>query len=108
MQTAQAILSHHSNSRPVEASGFGRVLTGWLTRLFGCWHTEMSRPVTLRSSGTARVCLGCGARRPFDTVRWEMVGAYYYETPSVAGDLYTVEKRARVQERRGAALRLAA
>jgi hypothetical protein len=107
MQTAQAILSRHSDSRPVEAARLGRALAGWLTRLFGCWHTEMSRPFTLRS-GSARVCLDCGARRRFDTVRWEMVGAYYYETPSAAGDLYTVEKRAQVRERRAGGLRLAA
>lgn len=110
MQSAQAILSHHSNSRPVvKAAGFGGALATWLSRLFGCWHTDMSRPFTLRGV-TARVCLDCGARRRFDTVRWQMVGAYYYDAASVASDLYTVEKRARVQERRGtaAALRLAA
>ncbi|HEX8140697.1 MAG TPA: hypothetical protein VF544_24235 [Pyrinomonadaceae bacterium] len=108
MQNAQAILSHHSNSRPAEGVGFGRVLARWLARLFGCWHTELSRPFTLRGV-TARVCLDCGARRRFDTAKWEMVGAYYYDTPSVVGDLYTIEKRARVTGRRGGAgLRLAA
>src|ERR1051326_6655565 len=47
-----------------------------ITRLFGCWHWEMSRPFT-RSSETYRVCLKCGARRRFDLERWEMVGPYY-------------------------------
>ncbi len=108
MQNAQAILSHHSNSRPVvEGVGFLGALAAWLTRLFGCWHTEMSRPFTLRGV-TARVCLDCGARRRFDTARWEMVGAYYYDTASTVSDLYAVEKRARVTGRRGAGLRLAA
>lgn len=108
MQNAQAILSHHSNSRPVVAGvGLGRALAQWLTRLFGCWHREMSRPFTLRGA-TARVCLDCGARRRFDTAKWEMVGAYYYDTASGVGDLYTIEKRAHVVEKRGAGLRLAA
>jgi hypothetical protein len=108
MQTAQAILSHHSNSRPVEGVGFGHTLATWLTRLFGCWHTEMGRPFTHRGV-TARVCTDCGARRRFDTAKWEMVGAYYYDTATAAGDLYTMEKRARVIGRRGGAgLRLAA
>lgn len=106
MQTAQATLIHHSNSRPVETAGFGRALAEWLTRLFGCWHMELSRPVT-RQGETYRACLDCGARRRFDPKKWEMVGSYYYDAATVA-DLYVMEKRAQVKERRGGQLRLAA
>ena len=40
----------------------------------------MSRPFT-RDGESYRTCLDCGARRQFDSARWEMVGAYYYDTP---------------------------
>jgi hypothetical protein len=45
--------------------------------LFGCWHRQLSRPFT-RDGETYRACLACGARRRFDTGRWETVGGYYY------------------------------
>ena len=106
MQNAQATLSHYSNSKAVDLRGVGPILAEWLTRLFGCWHTEMSRPFTHHSE-TYRACLGCGARRQFDPVRWEMVGAYYYSKSS-AGDLYRIEKRARAEGKRARRLRLAA
>jgi hypothetical protein len=109
MQTAQAgTLSHHSQGRPVEdLRGVGRALARWLTRVFGCWHTDMSRPAT-HYKETYRVCLDCGARRRFDPVAWEMIGDYYYSEAS-AGDLYRLEKpRAQAQGKRARSLRLAA
>lgn len=54
---------------------------GWLTRLIGCWHLEMSRPFS--SQGQAyRVCLNCGAHRQFNLKRWEMQGDFYYSLPT--------------------------
>lgn len=47
------------------------------TKLFTCWHRNMSRPFT-RADETYRVCLNCGAYRRFDTERWRMCGSYYY------------------------------
>lgn len=79
MQTQQAIIENRSNMGQINASGAGG--TGWITRLFGCWHTEMSRPFS--SDGqTYRVCLGCGGRRQFNLGRWEMQGDFYYGAPS--------------------------
>lgn len=48
-----------------------------VARVFRCWHLKMSRPLTLDGE-TYRACLACGARRRFDTARWETVGRYYY------------------------------
>lgn len=48
-----------------------------VARVVGCWHLNMSRPFT-REGETYRACMACGARRRFDTERWETVGAYYY------------------------------
>ena len=46
-------------------------------RIFGCWHLNMSRPVS-RGTETYRTWVACGARRRFDLNRWEMVGSFYY------------------------------
>ena len=54
---------------------------GWLARVFGCWHKEMSRPFTDQGQ-TYRTCLDCGARRQFNLRRWEMQGDFYYGLPS--------------------------
>jgi len=48
-----------------------------VARVFGCWHRNMSRPFT-RDGETYRACVECGARRRFDTERWETVGPYYH------------------------------
>ena len=50
-------------------------------RVFGCWHLKLSLPIT-REGETYRTCVECGARRRFDTERWEMAGQYYYSTRS--------------------------
>lgn len=55
----------------------------WLTRIFGCWHKEMSRPFTLQRE-SYRVCLECGAHRHFNTRTWEMTGPFYYEPATAA------------------------
>lgn len=61
---------------------------GWLTRIFGCWHREMSRPFTF-SDDSYRVCLECGARRRFNPRTWEMTGPYYYEGAPSLLELYS-------------------
>ena len=50
---------------------------GWLTRLFGCRHRNMSPPYT-GGEETYRSCMRCGARRLFSVERGRMTGAYYY------------------------------
>lgn len=44
--------------------------------LFGCWHQEMSLPIT-RNNLTYRSCLACGSHRLFDTETWKMVGPFF-------------------------------
>jgi hypothetical protein len=55
-------------------------LAGWFTRVFGCWHRELSRPFTDQGQ-SYRTCLDCGARRQFNLGRWEMQGDFYYGLP---------------------------
>jgi hypothetical protein len=45
-------------------------------RLFGCWHLQMGRPMTL-GTDTHRTCTKCGMRRDFDLNTWKMQGRYY-------------------------------
>jgi hypothetical protein len=82
MQAAQITLKQYGHGRTValRPKELTAQVSGWITRLFGCWHVEMSRPFT-RDGESYRACLECGARRKFDSTRWEMVGAYYYDEP---------------------------
>jgi hypothetical protein len=81
MQTRQSILKHNSEGARVERPRGAKASNGWLTRIFGCWHREMSRPFT-RDGQAHRVCLECGAQRRFNVETWEMVGSYYYDKPA--------------------------
>ena len=62
-----------------------------LSRVFGCWHLELSLPFT-RDNETYRTCVTCGSRRRFDLERWTMVGPFYRPqsrqlgTPASAAD----------------------
>ncbi|MGB9181778.1 MAG: hypothetical protein WCB68_21285 [Pyrinomonadaceae bacterium] len=78
---ATTTLRDYSDDLKVDTGKLLKAISSWLTRLFGCWHMEMSRPFT-HGGETHRVCMGCGARRQFDVKSWEMVGAYYYDSPS--------------------------
>lgn len=85
MMQAVATLKQQSSGRYREQPQTMSAMPSWLTRIFGCWHREMSRPFTLQSE-SYRVCLECGAHRHFDTQTWEMTGPFYYE--SAAASLY--------------------
>jgi hypothetical protein len=71
----------NQNSAAFGAAGIiGKIGVG-LNRIFGCWHSEMSRPFS--SDGQSyRVCVSCGARRQFNTRSWETQGDFYYRLPT--------------------------
>jgi hypothetical protein len=78
MQTATAIIHNHGQ---INAFSGNVAAPGWLARLFGCRHKEMSRPFSLKGQAY-RSCVDCGARRQFNLDRWEMQGDYYYGLPA--------------------------
>jgi hypothetical protein len=78
MQTAQITLKQYGHGAFDNLNASTAIISNWLTRLFGCWHREMSRPFTLEGE-SYRTCLDCGARRRFDPGRWQMVGDFYYK-----------------------------
>ena len=65
------------NISPASPNSPAALLAHFSARLFGCWHKDMGRPVTLGGE-TYRVCLDCGARRRFDTESWNTYGPYYF------------------------------
>jgi hypothetical protein len=72
------VVVERGESRFLSGKGVSLAKAGrLLARIFGCWHLNMSRPVT-RDGQTYRACADCGARRRFDTERWETVGQFYY------------------------------
>ena len=56
---------------------------GFLTRLFGCGHQNLSRPFSPGKAGY-RTCLGCGARKRFNPETLETSGAFYYPQTFIA------------------------
>jgi hypothetical protein len=78
MQAELAIIEN--NPYLIQSNESGGGTADWVTRLFGCWHREMSRPFS-RQGHAYRSCLRCGARRQFDLRRWEMQGKFYYRGP---------------------------
>ena len=50
---------------------------GILGSLFGCWHKELTRPITT-DEGSYRSCLECGAHTVFDTTSFKTLGGFYY------------------------------
>ena len=68
------------SSEPVNDHVFGRKI-GMFTRLFGCQHTNISRPFNLGRT-SYRACISCGARRQFDPQTLQTTGAFYAAPPS--------------------------
>lgn len=50
---------------------------GFVAKLFGCWHENMSRPFG-EGKIIYRACLNCGARKPFNTETLKTFGKFYY------------------------------
>ncbi len=60
-----------------------------LSRLFGCWHMELSWPFSSQGQ-TYRVCLACEARRQFNPRTWTMQGKFYYNLPKGAHSIKAI------------------
>lgn len=67
------------SNNAIETPGFLTKLRVLVDRLLGCWHSDLSRPFTVEGE-TYRVCLDCGARRPFVAESWMNTGTFYRES----------------------------
>ena len=83
MQAGQLTIQGHLNVVQDKTSlgSFRAKIGAWLSRLFGCWHRELSRPFSHKGQAY-RACLSCGARRQFNLESWEMQGDFYYRLPT--------------------------
>lgn len=70
----------------VENEIFGEKV-GLFTRVFGCHHPRMSKPVTLQNI-TYRFCPSCGIRRRYNLEKFRSEGAFYY--PSKNKELHHI------------------
>ncbi len=77
------VLLENKNAAQQAASFPAGGIGGWLTKLFGCRHKEISRPFSIQGQAY-RTCLDCGARRQFNLNRWEMQGHFYYRLPATS------------------------
>jgi len=80
----QAILEQNRIAKSLINRGgeaFGNKI-GVFGKLFGCWHTDLSRPFTIEKT-SYRACLHCGARKQFDTQTLKTFGSFHYP-PSVS------------------------
>lgn len=50
---------------------------GLIGKLFGCWHKDLTRPLTIENS-SYRACLHCGARKHFDPNNLKTFGSFHY------------------------------
>jgi hypothetical protein len=55
---------------------FGKRI-GFVDRLFGCWHNNLSRPFT-HGKKSYLVCLKCGARKNFNAETLTSSSGFFY------------------------------
>ncbi len=60
---------------------------GTIAGIFGCWHSELSRPFS-KGKTAYRVCLTCGARRKFDLESMKTFGPFHFppSIPNIKSD----------------------
>lgn len=66
----------------IEPSSLTGKIGELMARVFGCRHSDMSRPFS-RAGRTYRSCLNCGAQRQFNLGSWQMQGNFYYGKPAI-------------------------
>jgi hypothetical protein len=81
MQAGQLTIANSSVGH-INTSSLTGKLGSLVARVFGCWHTELSRPFS-HEGRAYRTCLHCGAQRQFNLGNWEMQGSFYYRTPAM-------------------------
>jgi hypothetical protein len=64
-----------------QSDAFGKKI-GIFASLFGCSHSNLTRPFSQGSVGY-RTCLQCGARAKFDLDTRKTSGSFYYPPPVV-------------------------
>ena len=69
----------------------------WMARVFGCWHSDLSRPFSHQGQAY-RVCVNCGAQRTFNLGNWKMQGDFYYQGASTS-QFYAINQLSAVRRK---------
>jgi hypothetical protein len=95
MQAAQlTIATAHSGQIN---SSLSEKIGDWVARVFGCWHSELSRPFSHQGQAY-RVCMNCGAQRRFNLGNWKMQGHFYYQRATTS-QFYSMNRLSAVQRK---------
>ena len=68
--------ARNKNAGKIDKFVFGKRI-GVITKLFGCWHNDVSRPF-VQGKTAYRSCLQCGARKQFNPETLETTGGFYF------------------------------
>ena len=79
--------NHSDSEKEIRHEQVFGTRVGLFARVFGCWHSRMSRPVTTASL-TYQYCASCGIRRKYDAVAFKPERKLYY--PASGNDLHHV------------------
>lgn len=74
-----------TSENEIEQFVFGKKI-GLVTKLFGCWHTNISRPFVSGKVGY-RSCLQCGARKHFNPETLQTDKSFYFPPTNAAARL---------------------
>jgi len=96
MQAGQLTIATPNVGQFTESSVTAKI-SEWVARVFGCWHTEMSRPFSQQGQAY-RVCLDCGAQRQFNLKNWQMHGEFYYKKATTS-QFYPLSRLAAVRRK---------
>lgn len=66
----------NKKANEIDSFVFGQKMN-LFTKLFGCWHSDVSRPFS-HGKTAYRSCLRCGARKQFNTETLETHGSFYF------------------------------
>ncbi|HYP49893.1 MAG TPA: hypothetical protein VEQ34_03055 [Pyrinomonadaceae bacterium] len=83
-------MREHSNETRKSQNESKEKSVGILASLFGCRHSQLSRPFSSLND-TYRVCIKCGARRRFNPNTLQTFGRFYFSP--VAANAIRAEKR---------------
>ena len=72
----RGITSLFGKGKHINKGTFGEKV-GFLSKIFGCGHQDLSRPFSNGKIGY-RVCLQCGARKQFNPETLETFGSFYF------------------------------
>ena len=96
MQAGQLTIATPNVGQMDTSSVIGKI-GEWMARVFGCWHTEMSRPFS-HQGHAYRVCVNCGAQRRFNLGNSKMQGDFYYQRGTTS-QFYGFERLAAVRRK---------